>query len=179
LGEEWEGEQLSQLLEDLGFFTNIDLDPGKNGEYIPTAIRSSEEVILGQSDFQVSPLQVARAAAVLSAGGAIPEPQLTAAVNLPDSGWMVFPSAGDRKQIFSATNAEGVANLLADHTLPFWQAVGRITKDQDQASSWYLAGTLPNWSGSPLGLVIVLEEDMPQQALQIGREMMEAALQVE
>lgn len=179
LGEEWEGEKLSQLLEDLGFFTHIDLDPGINGEYLPTAIRSYEEVILGQSDFQVSPLQVVRAAAVLSAGGAIPEPQLTAAVNLPDSGWMVFPSAGDRKQIFSAANAEGIAKLLSDETLPIWQAVSRITNDQDQASSWYLAGTLPNWSGSPLVLVVVLEEDMPQQALQIGREMMEAALQVE
>jgi cell division protein FtsW (lipid II flippase) len=179
LGEELEGEQLSKLLEDLGFFTNINLDPGSNGEYIPTAIRSYEEVILGLSDFQVSPLQVARAAAVLSAGGALPEPQLAAAVNLPDSGWMVFPSAGDRKQVFSTTNAEGVAQLLADEALPIWQAVSTTTNKQDQASTWYLAGTLPSWSGAPLVLVIVLEEDMPLEALQIGREMMEAALQVE
>ena len=179
LGEEWEGERLSELLEDLGFFTNINLAPGNNGEYMPAAIRSYEEVILGQSDLQVSPLQVARAAAVLSAGGAMPEPKLAAAVNLPDSGWMVFPSAGDRQQIFSTTNAEGVAQLLADETLPIWQAVSTTTNKQDQASTWYLAGTLPSWSGAPLVLVIVLEEDLPQQALQIGREMMEAALQVE
>jgi len=179
LGEELGGERFSKLLEDLGFFTDITLDPGDEGEYSPTAIRSPEELIIGQSDFQVSPLQVARAVSALSAGGAVPEPQLVAAVNLPDSGWMVFPTAGEKQEIFSDINANKLAELLADEALPIWQVVSKTENSEDQEISWYLAGTLPGWSGAPLIMVIVLEDDSPQQVLQIGREMMEAALQIE
>ena len=179
LGTELGVERFSNLLEELGFFTSISLDPGESGAYTPSAIRSPEEVLLGQSDFKVSPLQVARAAAVLSAGGAAPEPQLAAAVNLPDSGWMVFPTTGDPQQIIPEINADAVAELLADETLPIWQVVSSTSNSEGQSISWYLAGTLPGWSGAPLVLVIALEDSDPQQAMQIGREMMEAALQVE
>jgi peptidoglycan glycosyltransferase len=179
LGDELGGERFSKLLEDLGFFTDITLDPGDEGEYSPTAIRSPEELIIGQSDFRVSPLQVARAVSALSAGGAVPEPQLVAAVNLPDSGWMVFPTAGENQEIFSDINANKLAELLADEALPIWQVVSKTENSEDQEISWYLAGTLPGWSGAPLIMVIVLEDDSPQQVLQIGREMMEAALQIE
>jgi hypothetical protein len=45
--------------------------------------------------------------------------------------------------------------------------------------TWYLAGTLPSWTGAPISLVILLEEDNPEAALAIGQTMMEAALQIE
>jgi len=179
LSEELGIEGFSELLENLGFFAAPSL--GLNDEEFrsPLIIQSPEEVILGQSDFQVSPLQVARAAATLSAGGAMPEPQLAAALNLPESGWTVFPPADDAKQVFSKQNSEGIAGLLADDTLPIWQVVARASNQADRVITWYLAGTLPSWSGAPFTLVIILEEDLPMEALRIGREMMEAALQLE
>jgi len=179
LSEELGNESFSELLENLGFFTAPSL--GLNDEEIrsPLIIQSPEEVILGQSDFQVSPLQVARAAATLSAGGVMPEPQLAAALNLPESGWTIFPPANGGKQAFSKHDAEVIAGLLADDTLPIWQVVARASNQADQVNTWYLAGTLPSWSGAPFTLVIILEEDLPAEALRIGREMMEAALQIE
>ncbi|MGB3701798.1 MAG: FtsW/RodA/SpoVE family cell cycle protein [Anaerolineales bacterium] len=168
-----------KLLEDLGFFTNPSLGPNDEELYSPLIIQSPEEVIRGQSDLQVSPLQVARAAATLSAGGAKPKPQLAAALNLPGSGWTVFPPAADGEQVFSKLNADGVAGLLADDTLPIWQVIARSPNGEDQVITWYLAGTLPSWTGAPFTLVVILEDDLPQEALKIGREMMEAALQVE
>jgi hypothetical protein len=136
-------------------------------------------VINGQSEFWVSPLQMALAAATLSAGGSQPATQLASAVNLPGTGWTVLPPAGETKQVFSQPNADGIAVLLADDKLPIWQIVARTPNEADQVITWYLAGTLPTWKGAPFSLVIILEEDDPEEALAIGQAMMEAALQVE
>ncbi len=179
LSEELGDDGFKKLLEDLELFTIPNL--GLNVEETTSLpiIPSSEAVILGESDFRVSPLQVARAAATLSAGGAIPDPQLAAAVNMPGSGWTVFPSGEDGQQVFSKQNTDRIATLLADDQLPIWQIVARTSNQQEQVITWYLAGTLPSWLGTPFTLVIVLEDDLSQEAQQIGREMMEMALQIE
>jgi len=179
LGQNLYNERLSKLFEDLGFFTSPSLVPEMDGVFSPIAIPTYEEIIQGNPDFQASPLQLVRAAAVISAGGAVPEPQLAAAYNHPDDGWMVLPQAFENKQIFSKPNADGVAELLADETLPIWQVFSKTNNKEGQTISWYLSGTTPGWSGAPLVLVVVVEEDTPQHLSEIGREMMEAALQME
>jgi cell division protein FtsW (lipid II flippase) len=179
LSEELGDEGFKKLLEDLELFTIPSLGLNVEETTSLTIIPSSEAVMLGESDFRVSPMQVARAAATLSAGGAIPDPQLAAAVNMPGSGWTVFPPGEDGQQVFSKHNTDRIATLLADDELPIWQIVARTSNQQEQVITWYLAGTLPSWLGTPFTLVIVLEDDLPKEALQIGREMMEAALQIE
>jgi hypothetical protein len=64
-------------------------------------------------------------------------------------------------------------------SLPFWQTVATTMNESGRVITWYLGGTLPTWTGAPLSLVIILEEDSPQAVLAIGEAMMEAALQVE
>lgn len=179
LGQELGAERGVQMLEKLGFFTQPLLVPGNEQPIVSSTDLSLEEVIQGQSDLQVSPLQVARAAATLSAGGEMDEPQLAAALNLPDSGWMVFPPSGDIQQVFSKSSADQVAGLLGDESLPIWQVIARTVNEQDQVISWYLAGTLPSWSGTPFTLIVVLEDELPQEAIRIGREMMATALRLE
>ena len=140
---------------------------------------SPEDVILGQSEFRVSPLQMALAAATISAGGVRPNPVLGAAIELPGQGWSVFPPSGESIQVFSQSNAEGIANSLADDHLPIWQSISRTPNESGQMVTWYLAGTLPSWTGAPISLVILLEEDDPEAALSIGQAMMKAALQID
>ncbi|MFL7891272.1 MAG: FtsW/RodA/SpoVE family cell cycle protein [Anaerolineales bacterium] len=173
-------EDFEDLLNQLEFFTAVSLDSQiEEISLTPPAVGSPEEVIRGHSDFRVSPLQVARAAAALSAGGEIPEPQLTAALNIPGNGWMVIPASNEKMQVFPELDADATSWLLADDSLPIWQAVGRSITSADQVVSWYIAGTLPSWTGARFTLVTVLETDSPQEALEIGREMMVSALQVE
>jgi hypothetical protein len=121
---------------------------------------------------------MALAAATLSTGGSQPAIKLASAVNLPETGWMAFPPAGEAKQVFSQPNADSIAVLLADDNLPIWQIVARTPNEADQVITWYLAGTLPTWTGAPFSLAIILEKDEPQEALAIGQAMMEAALQI-
>ena len=78
-------------------------------------------------------------------------------------------------EVFSPDQAgAGVDTLLAKEK-PYWEHVS-VLKGGEKGFSWYLGGTLPNWAGTPLTLVILLEEDNPTLAKQIGRELMDAVL---
>ena len=179
IGQQLGDDAVLKLYDDLGLFTVPNLDQ-TNQEIIKVPIiRSPEEVILGQSEFRVSPLQMGLAAATFSAGGIHPSPVLAAAINLPEQGWTVFPPSGESKRVFSQQNAEGIANSLSDDHLPIWQSISRTPNGSGQMITWYLAGTLPSWTGAPFSLVILLEEDDLEAALAIGQAMMEAALQIE
>ena len=174
LAEDLGNEKFTDLLENLGLFEHIDIVPGQEVAYVPTAIQSPGDVILGNTEFLVSPLQAVRAAATLSSRGNTPNPSIVSAVNLAGDEWTVFPSDDESQQVFTSANADEVAKLFADDSLPIWHVVSG-----DNNVTWYMAGTLPDWSGVPLSLVVVLEDDQPERAFKIGREMMEAALQVE
>jgi cell division protein FtsI/penicillin-binding protein 2 len=179
LSQELGDDALLKLFDDLGLFTAPNVDQNYQQSSAPPIIRFPEEVISGQSEFWVSPLQMALAAATLSTGGSQPWPQLVSAVKIPETGWTIFPPTGEVKQVFSQPNADRIAVLLADDNSPFWQIVARTPNEADQVITWYLAGTLPTWKSAPLSLVIILEEDNPEEALAIGQAMMEAALKVE
>jgi hypothetical protein len=179
LSEELGDESVSKLYEDLGFFSVPDFGQIDQEVTALPIVLSPQDIIRGQSDFRVSPLQMALAAATFSSGGTQPGHHLASAINLPENGWTVFPPLGEPHQLFSKSNAEGIARLLAHNSLPIWQTVATTTNEPDQVITWYLAGTLPTWTGAPFSLVIILEEDSPEAALEIGKAMMEAALQVD
>ncbi len=172
-------DTVMKLFEDLGLFAQPTI--GESDQWVtePPIIPSPEDVIRGESNFLVSPLQMVLAAATLSSGGSLPSAKLTNAVNLPEGGWTAFPPAAEVKRVFSQPNANSIAELLADDDLPIWQTVAIVPNMADQMITWYLAGTLPSWKGSPLSLVILLEEDDPWKALEIGQAVMATALQIE
>jgi cell division protein FtsW (lipid II flippase) len=179
LSEELGDDAVLKLYEDLGMFSVPDV--GRIEQRIVTSpiIQSPLDVVRGQSEFRVSPMQMVLAAATLSAGGTQPAPQLASALNLPETGWTVFPPSGESNLVFSKPNADNITDILADNSLPIWQTVATTNNEPDQVITWYLAGTLPAWTGAPFSLVIILEEDAPDKAIAIGQAMMEAALQVE
>lgn len=179
LSEELGDESVVKLFEDLGFFSVPDLDQIDQEDTASLFPLSPQDIISGNSDFRVSPLQLALAAATFSSGGTQPDPHLATAINLPENGWTVFPPSGESHQLFSKQNADSIAGSLAHNSLPIWQTVATTTNEPDQVITWYLAGTLPTWTGAPFSLVIILEEDSPEAAMAIGKAMLEAALQVE
>lgn len=167
------------LVEKLGLFSVPLLDikgDEESGRYV---IFSLGEVISGESDFRVSPLQMAATAAVFSSGGRRPIPQIATGMNHPEDGWRLLSPRGESRQIFSQPAMESIANSMAVDQLPIWEVVSLSSNDLDETVTWYMAGTLPSWSGAPLSLVIVLEEDDSLGAIEMGRAMMEAALKME
>jgi hypothetical protein len=95
------------------------------------------------------------------------------AVNSPQQGWVVLPALDEPVETLPMFFTHEITQALAGE-LPYWRFTG--TADDTQIT-WYLAGTLPDWSGSPLALVILLEKDDPTLASRIGGKLLEMALQ--
>jgi hypothetical protein len=105
------------------------------------------------------------------------------AVNTPLSGWVNLPPTTEASQALPKIDVSNLAGGIVSHELPIWQLVssmGNSTNTDSSPStsgtSWYLGGTSSDWNGAPLALALVLEEDNPQLAQEIGRALFQTAL---
>jgi membrane peptidoglycan carboxypeptidase len=166
LSENAPHNDLIQLYDALGFYTTPEL-------HLPVAAASTV-----RGELRVSPLQMALAAATLSNQGILPAPRLAMAVNTPAQGWVILPTLGEPVQALSTQSASSTAESLMVSGQPFWQSSGKGVEMQEHKTiTWYLAGTLPNWQGTPLALVIATEEDNPSFTEYLGQTLMQEALQ--
>ena len=107
-----------------------------------------------------SPLQMALAAAVLSNEGIIPAPRIALAVDTPQSGWVLLPALGESSQALTSAETEQLVTALISEKQPWWQILS-VAKTDESAVTWLLAGTPPDWGGTPLALAVLIEgEDM-------------------
>ena len=151
----------NKLYEALGFYKEPQL------HLQVTAAGSSPD------NLRVSPLQMALATAALSNNGLRPAPRIALAVNTPQQGWVILPVLGEPVETLSPPFARETAQEMAGDN-PYWSFMGA---NADTPVTWYLAGTLPDWSGTPLALVVVLEERNSMLASKIGGELFNTALQ--
>jgi hypothetical protein len=123
-----------------------------------------------------SPLEMAAAAAVWSAGGLRPAPQLALAVRTPKAGWVLLPGIAPVTGMSSeAARALAEAHIL--ETLPFWQVTAQATDFTGQTFTWFLGGTVPGWQGVSLAAVVLLEQPDLISAQQIGQAVLQSAIQ--
>lgn len=132
------------------------------------AFKSSENAALGQDLVSVSPLQMALVAATFSNNGTRPASQIALAVDTPQSGWVALPQPQPAGQTIAGAAAS--AALLRFQDQAYWQVVATAHTPKGLIT-WYLGGTLPDWQGTPMALALVLEEDSPILAEQIGQAM--------
>jgi hypothetical protein len=124
-------------------------------------------------NLRISPLQMALGGAALSNNGVRPAPRIALAANTPQQGWVVLPPLDEPIETLPESDVHETAQALAGEH-PYWSFASVADNTQ---ITWYLAGTLPDWSGSPLALVVLLEKDNPARASQIGGELIQMALQ--
>jgi len=127
-------------------------------------------------NLRVSPLQMALAFAPLSNDGVRAAPRIALAVNTPSQGWVILPANGDPLQILEEANARQAAESLHVSEQPFWQ-FGARSIEKEKSFTWFMAGTLPGWQGTPLTLVLLLEEDNAPLANSIGETLLIQALE--
>jgi cell division protein FtsW (lipid II flippase) len=160
------GSALEALVRKLGFYDSPELP-------LATAPPASPG---GIAHLAISPLQMALAAASVSAGGNRPPAWIALAANTPTEGWVILPAAGDSTRIYSAEAVKQEIESRRAEGSPFWEDLGRAGSSTAPVT-WYLGGTLPDWPGTPLAAVVALEEDNPSLAQAIGRAMLTAAIQ--
>jgi cell division protein FtsW (lipid II flippase) len=154
----------SQAFTALGFYTAPNL-------HLPVATASSP----GQS-LRISPLQMALAASALSDKGLRPAPRLAMAVKTPSQGWVVLPPLSQPVKVLSSSSATSATQALMVKGQPLWLWSG-LAGTTIKPFAWALAGTLPGWQGTPMAIVVLLEDANQQWAAYIGQQLLVAAMQ--
>ncbi len=166
--------QLANLYRALGFGEQPDIQlPVANASKV-AEVANTEMSAVGQTDLRVSPLQVALAAATISTGGERPSPLLAAAVDTPQQGWVVLPNKAPVKAL-STSGSEDAAQQMTIEGFPLWEALGSGFTPEGKIT-WYLGGTRSSWQGSPLAVVVALEQDNPNLAQKIGQTLLEKTI---
>jgi cell division protein FtsW (lipid II flippase) len=152
------------LFRDLGFFDTPELR-------LPAANPSSPG-----SSLLVSPLQMSIAAASLSNSGVRPAPRLAMAVSIPNQTWVVLPALSDPVSIFTPAIVAETTKGLMINGQSFWMWNASITQ-ATKTFTWFLGGTLPDWRGTPMAVVVLLEENNIEKARFIGQTLLNSYLQ--
>ncbi len=154
----------------------------------PDAVSDITAYITGATDsgsgavLNVSPLQMAIAAATLSSGGTRPSPRLVVSVDTPQAGWVMLPDSSQPQQVFDKQAANSTSQALAASEGSIWQVVAAgdrgvgYTWESKQGYAWYTGGTLPDWQGVPLAIAVILEENNPARVVAMGQSMLQAAM---
>jgi hypothetical protein len=182
-------QALITLLDGLGLFTAPTFPVETLSSTRPGSLSDAITYITGQNidpgkgaSLMVSPLQMALAASSLSNAGERPSPRLLVAVDTPLSGWVMLPVTELPQPALQPLAANNTAQALASGDMPIWQVDSEVYEVTDHSSetnpgyAWYLGGTLPEWKGAPLAIAVLLEENNPQKAQDIGRSMFQNAI---
>lgn len=180
--------EMIDLLDRLGLYTAPTFPVETLSSARPAEISDPMGYITGYADIgtgavlNVSPLQMALAAAALSNGGLRPVPRMVLSVNTPQAGWVMLPVGSEPQQVFSTQNANRTQTELADGEQSSWHAVSAGTEstgnsgEASQSFAWYVGGTLADWQGAPLAIAVVLEENDPVRVLEMGQSLLQTAM---
>jgi len=159
-------QEFINFLDKTGFYNTPDL-------YLPAATAMVKSSVV---DLTASPVQLLSPVAAITNLGICPSLQIASAVETPEQGWVVLPLSEKPTQCLPANGAKLTAEALQKNGKPFWEYVASSSKKGQQVT-WYLAGTLPNWSGTPLAVVLILEEISPSLIKTIGQEILLNAIE--
>ena len=136
---------------------------------------SADDENASLQNLKISPLQMSIAAAALSYDGIAPSPRIATAVNTPEQGWVVLPALSQPVEVIQASAANEAALSFIMEGKPYWSHIGLASVDETNVT-WLLAGTLPDWRGTPLALIVTLEEKNVFLAESIGESLQRAAV---
>ena len=169
-------QKVLEIYNQLGLYTPPSIRMPTDSSSAPIEFRDKERAYLGVEQVKVNPLQMALAAATLSNRGFRPAPRLVTSVNTPAAGWVTLPAESEPEKIFAINTAADAALELQAVNSPTWQTIAIVPNSPGDYVTWYISGTLPNWGGTPLTLVVLLETDDPVAAESIGKELLKTII---
>ncbi len=174
LAEEIGQDGLVDLFTSLGFYERPDL-PLVTASPAGREIERADLAAVGQDRLTVTPLQMGLAAAALTNGGVRPAPRLATAILVPQNDWTILPNEAATETLMVGGTAKALI-ALAQPDNRIWETVA-LAESNESVFTWYLAGTLPQWNGTPLALALILEKNDPERTSQIGRSVLITALE--
>jgi cell division protein FtsW (lipid II flippase) len=162
-------DEINAYYQQLGLLTQPDLSIAENGPELSTKTTNLNQLNNQNSAFLVSPLQMAIAYATLSNGGKIVTPRLATAYRYAENDWTLFPTE-NLSSTAPSIDAIQTGSALTGASIPGWQVTSLALTDSGRLD-WFIAGTQPDWKGTPIVIVVALEDSSPQTVEYIGREM--------
>lgn len=165
--------RLEDIYEAAGFFTQPDI-------LLQQAVSSTyrhlerKETILGSNTVGATPLQMALAAASISSNGIRPAPRIAMAVNSPTQGWVILP-AGKKTQPYTPEGVKMALNLMKEEETPYWHTTASIPTSDSQIH-WFVGGTTPEWQGTSMAVVVVIEGDTARSTRDLGIDLLKSVL---
>ena len=144
---------------------NIGIPTNPPGKLYP--LTDWETLFFSEEPLRSNPLQIAVSASILTHHGLKPFPKILSAVDTSEAGW-VFLSGEPSKQAISQLKADAINEFLKSSEISGWE-VSAQGVDAKSRAAWFVAGTPTNWAGTPITVVIVLENQHPAKARSIGR----------
>ncbi len=169
------GNGLIAQFQKFGLYSDPSIRLATASVQLPKTVGDPAAAVVGQSNLLVSPLQMALAAAALTGDGLRPAPRLVMDVKTPQAGWVMLPDLDSPVRVFSPGVTPPVVESLSARDQLTWETVA-TAYNGEQTLTWYLGGTLPGWNGTPVAIAVLIEEDRPDLAKEIGRAVLKAAL---
>ena len=162
-------EEIKTLYYKLGFLNETDNEMADSA-IEGTVINLSDENSNQSTDNPlVSPVQMASAYAALINGGDSVTPRLITAYQYEKEDWVSFPFDEQISQKITL-NPSGSTTALSSTAIPGWQTSSTV-ETQTGSLDWFIAGSKIDWKGTPLVLVVALENSTAQIARNVGVEM--------
>ncbi len=183
LGNRMGSERLLALFQALGLGAEPHLYLPAVHSPLPTTFSDPRFAALGlpfsNTELRISPMQLALAAASLSSQGMRPAAHLVLTIDTPGLGWVLQHPLDKPERALEAAAAQTTATELADPSLPIWHSLAQGIAGSPSTPTfytWFVGGTLSSWQGSPMTVVVLIEEDNVSFALSTGKAVLEAAL---
>ena len=170
-----DSQRLNVFYQTLGFFSVPGLSLPSDSSSIPTSISDLNLYALGEEKLDVSPLQMALAAAALTSNGKQPKPIIALSVDLPNQGWSLLNQLSTPVQVLPADQVINTVDALSVSGFLGWQSVGTALTTTGKPITWYIGGTLPSWQGTPIAITVLLEQNNPALAVKIGQTLITSA----
>ncbi|MCC6147437.1 MAG: FtsW/RodA/SpoVE family cell cycle protein [Anaerolineaceae bacterium] len=174
LGKQLGAERLAGMYEDLGLTQSPSLRLPVAKSVSTNDLTDTLKIALGQDAITISPLQMVLASASLSREGGRPAPFLALAVSTPQQGWVILPNDATAPAL-PVVGIPQALQLLENPALPVWESTASAFSGEGRVA-WYTGGTMPDWKGTPISLVVTLENQNPVAAMEIGHSLFKTIL---
>jgi hypothetical protein len=95
---------------------------------------------------------------------------------MPQAGWVILPPLSRKSPAIPEAAAVATAEALEVEQSSRWESLAKASNGPGETVSWYLGGTLPDWTGTPLTVAVLLEEDNASLAQSIGLQMLQTGM---
>jgi cell division protein FtsW (lipid II flippase) len=134
-----------------------------------------EDLLSGDNQIRISPLQVAASFAPLSNGGFSNDPKFVSSVNISTGQWVLIPYENSRS-ITNPLIAKQISELLTIDSLPGWQ-ISAVNFDLEKPFSLYVIGTNDQSHTRPIIISLVLETENRNLAQYLGQKIFKEIIQ--